>query len=343
MPSIIETTLHSLEEISKKNVKRNSAVLASKFSLLYSFRNRILSPHVIHIAKHVIRNNLQLQETPRLLLSHLIPKVIDQKGLSILDSSILSYAYATVGENHSSKKILVNNFDICTLDITSNYECFSLLRALSTLLSIEKHDKIEDEFSNTMKDIAKGVMEFIWKRIQEFNSKFVDNSNNYTVICELLAEYIFTSMLLEQTNIKELLNHTMLNNSSILSKIKISPLMMPEKKKQIMAEIQNSSYTEILTNLRGMYFLKLANFDFTEYLFNRLCNTSESSTSMCRSEAQLFLNHTLDLIEKELKFGQETKTRYLNSLFDRLLAIKRTHSLEKSHRSVVKWNYPRLI
>lgn len=343
MSNTVEAILQSLEDLSKRNLKRTSAQWTSKLSLLYSLRNKILASHIIHIAKHLVNNNLQLQEAPRLLLSHSLPKIIDKTGLSLLDSSTIAYAYATIGEDHSSKKILINNFDSSLLNNASNSEYSSLLKILSTLLSREAYYKVNDDVSKTIRDIAKDVIVFMWKRIRELNSNFVNNGSNYGVISEILSEYIFVSAILNKAGIQELLNHSIIDDSSILSRIKLSPWMPQDKKTKITSEIQLANYTEILTTLRGIYFLKLSNFEFTEYLFNRLCNTTESSTRICRFESSLFLNHTLDLIEKELKFGESGKIKYLTTLYNHLLAIKRTYSLEKSHRSTLKWNYPRFI
>ncbi|XP_952575.1 uncharacterized protein TA11545 [Theileria annulata] len=339
MKPSVDLILQSLGELSKRKIKRYANVWSTKISDLYLVRSKITKNHVPFISKCFLINNLLNNQDVKNILRYVLPQIIDKNGFSVEEYSLMSYVYSCIDEDDPSETILVNNYSKDSVETASDEELLTFLNTISLMLSRRIFGKINFGFRG-VQDISNDLMEYLWDRVNAVSSKCISEMVEYLKVSEIMLESIFISNLLGKLD-KEVLNNNIIDHGSIFSFVKISQLLSPERKSYVMDKIYSSDYNTILDTLRKINYFKLPNMEFTEHLFNRLCNTPAKST-MCRKEALGYLDNTIFDLEGKIR-RKSVDSDVFSRLHSHLKAIKSTNVLENPHRSRVRWNFPCFI
>ncbi|UKK02299.2 hypothetical protein MACK_001655 [Theileria orientalis] len=339
MGASVDLILESFKELTKRKIKRYANVWSTKITELYSVKERINHNYVPLISKCFLVNNLLHDQKVQSIMRHLMPKIIGKKGLSVEDYSLISYVYSCIDEDESSDAIIANNYSEDIIKSASDQDLLTFLRTVALIMSRKILGKV-DSGSNVVPEISNQILDFLWSKIKSINTRYMSESVEYMELSELLLETIFIADLLQRLE-REALNHEIIDYGSIFSLIKVSHLLPPENKRQVVERINTSDYNTVLDILRKIHFSKLPEMGFINHLFNRLCNTPAKS-KMCRSETMSYLNSTLGRIDASMNSSLENQES-LKRLQSHLKAIKGSNVLENPHRSRIRWNYPCFI
>lgn len=271
MKSSIDLILQSLGELSKRKIKRYANIWSTKISDLYLVRSKITKNHVPFMSKCFLINNLLNNQDVKNILRYSAPLIIDKNGFSVEEYSLMSYVYSCIDEDAASETILLNNYSKDSIKSSSYDEFLPFLSTFSLLLSRRIFGKVNPD-SRGVQDISNDLMEYLWDRINQINANCISEIVEYMKFSEIILESIFISNLLDKLD-KDVLNNNIIDYGSIFSFVKISQLLSPERKNYVIDKIYSSDYNTILDALRKTYYFKLPNLEFTEHLFNRLCNT----------------------------------------------------------------------
>lgn len=343
MGAVVEALITSLNELSKRKVKRSAHIWISRLNEIYKRRCNVNERQVPIIIRHIVDNHLEGQPKAKELLQYLQPTVLQLDSLDLVDTAALCYALCTINADTDARALLYKNVDEARM---ANADLFSqsiLLRSVAICISRHKTEYaaggngIQGSLNSSVYDcIIRKATDTI--RNVQSNMNFV--SVDYKVIGNLLVETIFILDLLKK-DLGFSGSHCFVDYSALDGRILVSHLLSAEHRNTIEKQISTSCYSDILSILRRFYYMQLPHHHYVQNLFVRLANTSGAATHMCRADARIYLDEQIRILERNVEQQIEVPCQLLaKELLSYLIGIKNTGILGSGHISTHRWNYP---